>query len=143
MISLSITRDEFNRLPSESPQKSEEERVRNAMSQFLAAPLRKLKLKIFCREKEFDLVNVKAMIVGDVKSYSASSYEPSGKKATISECVWLMEKLEASTKCKWRKIIAGSGDFSFFKEYANNYGMWLGDVEMYFVDISGKVDKTR
>jgi len=130
-------------LPEESPQKAEEERVRRAVSQFLSVPLRKLKLGVFNKQKEFDLVNVEARIVGDVKSYRASNYEASGKKATMSECIWLMEKLEASTSCKWRKIIAGSGDITFFRKYAKSHGTWLGDVEIYFVSASGKVDKIR
>ena len=54
-----------------------------------------------------------------------------------------MEKLEKSSGSKWRKIIVGSCNRKTFENYAKKYHPWLGNVEIYFIDDEGKVQKIR
>jgi hypothetical protein len=54
-----------------------------------------------------------------------------------------MEKLEESSGSKWRKIIVGSGNKKTFEEYAKHYHPWLSNVEIYFVNDEGEVQKIR
>jgi len=122
---------------------AQEEWIREVLSKFLGIRLVKEKLSIFGKEKEFDLVNIDARIVGDIKSYGYSGDTPSAEFSALCEYVWLMEKLEESSGSKWRKIIAGSGNEKIFKRYAKNYHPWLGDVEIYFISDKGKIQKIR
>ncbi len=121
----------------------EEEQIREIISEFLGIPLSKEKLSIFGKEKEFDLVNIEARVVGDIKFYRYSGATPSAEFSIICEYVWLMEKLEESSSSKWRKIIVGSGNRETFEKYAKNFHPWLGNVEIYFVDNKSKVQKIR
>jgi len=121
----------------------DEEQIREVMSRFFGIPLSKEKLSIFGKEKEFDIVNIEAKMVGDIKSYTYSGATPSAEFSTLCEYVWLMEKLEESSGIKWRKILVGSGNRDTFKKYAKNYHPWLGNVEIYFVDEKGEVQKIR
>lgn len=122
---------------------AEEERIREAISEYLGIQLYKENLLIFGKEKEFDLVNIEAKIVGDIKIYTYRGGTPSGEYSNICEYVWLMEKLEESSGTRWRKIIVGSGHKETFVKYAKNYHAWLGDTEIYFIDNDGKVKKIR
>jgi len=121
----------------------EEEWIREAVSKFLGIRLMKEKLWIFGKEKEFDLVNIDARIVGDIKSYRYSGDMPSAEFSALCEYVWLMEKLEESSGSKWRKIIVGSGNVEIYERYARKYHPWLGDVEIYFINDKGKIKKIR
>ena len=121
----------------------DEEQIREIMSRFLGVSLSKDRLSIFGKEKEFDIVNIEAKIVGDIKSYRYSGTIPSAEYSTLCEYVWLMEKLEESSKCKWRKIIVGSGNRNTFENYAKKYHPWLGSTEIYFADEKGEVQKIR
>jgi len=121
----------------------DEERIRRVISNFLRMPLFKEKLSIFGKEKEFDIVNIEEKVVGDIKIYRYSGSTPSAEFSTISEYVWLMEKLEASSQSRWRKIIVGSGKKEIFEKYAKNYHPWLSNVEIYFVNDRREVFKIR
>lgn len=121
----------------------DEEQIRSIISEFLGMSLLKEKLLIYGKEKEFDLVNIENRIVGDIKSYSYSGTTPSAEFSAICEYVWLMEKLEGSSGEKWRKIIVGSGNREIFEKYARYYHPWLGDVEIYFVHNTARVEKIR
>ena len=128
-------------LPRRRPFEKAEEEARRALTELLGIPLTKEKLLIFGKRKEFDLVNIKARVVGDVKRYTTKN--PTAEMKEISEYVWLMEKLEASTKWKWRKIIVGAGERSIFEKYVRNYDAWLGDVEIFFLNSKRKLHKLR
>jgi hypothetical protein len=104
--------------------------------------LYKENLKILGKPKEFDLVNIKARIVGDVKRLTTKGVA-SAEEADMCKYVWLMEKLEASTGWKWRKIIVGVGRREIFERFSRNYDPWLGDLEMYFMSEKGSLDKIR
>ena len=122
--------------------KEAEEQAKVALSNLLGVRLQKEKLMILGKPKEFDLVNIKARIVGDVKRLTAKGVT-SAEEADMCMYVWLMEKLEASTGWKWRKFIVGVGRWSIFERFARNYDPWLGNVEIYFIDDRGKVSKLR
>jgi hypothetical protein len=103
------------------------------MEKHFGVKLEKKRLNIFGKYKEFDLVNVEHAIVGDVKFYQFRG-NPSAQFSTLSEYVWLMEKLEQFTGRKWRKFIVGLGNKETFERYAKIYSPWLGDVEIYFIN---------
>lgn len=117
--------------------------ARKVMEKHLKVKLEKRKLNIFGKYKEFDLVNVKKSIVGDIKCFRFKGSSPSAQFNNISECVWLMEKLEQSTRKKWRKMIVGTGNKETFVKYAKLYGPWLGDLEIYFIDENEQLDIIR
>ena len=115
-----------------------EDVAKRVMERHLGVKLEKRKLNILGKYKEFDLVNVECSIVGDVKCFKFKGSAPSAAFSNISECVWLMEKLEQSTGKRWRKMIVGMGNRETFVKYAKRYGPWLGDLEIYFIDVESK-----
>ncbi|AIG98431.1 hypothetical protein AFULGI_00016720 [Archaeoglobus fulgidus DSM 8774] len=114
--------------------------AKEVMEEYLGVKLEKKKLNIFGKYKEFDLVNIEEAVVGDVKFYTFKGAVPAAQFSAISEYVWLMEKLEQSSGRKWRKFIVGLGNRNTFERYAKQYGPWLGDVEIYFIDDNGKLE---
>jgi len=118
------------------PKKSDlsEEIAKKVMEEYFGVKLEKRKLNIFGKYKEFDLVNIEKAIVGDVKRYTFRKSTPSAEFSTISEYIWLMEKLEQFTGRKWRKFIVGLGNRSTFETYAKKYGPWIGNVEIYYIN---------
>jgi len=120
-----------------------EEIAKEKMENYFGVRLEKKRLNIFGKYKEFDLVNIEENIVGDVKHYTFKGSNPAAQFSTISEYVWLMEKLEQSSGKKWRKFIVGLGNRETFVKYAKQYGPWLGDIEIYFIDENGKLETIR
>jgi len=121
----------------------DEETLRKIISEYLKIPLTKAKVNICGKYKEFDIVNIEHKIVGDIKYYKFKGSTPSAEFSTLSEYVWLMEKLEKCTNTKWRKIIVGAGNKRTFEEYAKRYGPWLEDLEIYFIDENNQVQIIR
>lgn len=117
--------------------------AKEVMEEYLGVKLEKKKLNIFGKYKEFDLVNIEEAVVGDVKSYTFKGAVPAAQFSAMSEYVWLMEKLEQSSGRKWKKFIVGLGNRNTFERYAKQYGPWLGDVEIYFIDSDGKLEILR
>ncbi len=117
--------------------------AKEVMEEYLGVKLEKKKLNIFGKYKEFDLVNIEEAVVGDVKFYTFKGAVPAAQFSAISEYVWLMEKLEQSSGRKWKKFIVGLGNRNTFERYAKQYGLWLGDVEIYFIDDNGKLEILR
>ena len=138
---MPITLDEFKRLSKKPRSVVVEEKARRIMSELLGVPLTKKKLNIFGIQQEFDLVNERAKIVGDVKLYETKTSSPTAEIDRISAYIWFMEKLELSSKSKWRKIIVGFGNRKIFQNYKKRYGAWIKDVEIYFIDENDKVHK--
>ena len=124
------------------PFEEAEDLAKEKMSHVFGVPLDKEKLKIFGKLKEFDLVNIRARVVGDVKRLTTETVA-SAEEADMCKYVWLMEKLEASTGWKWRKFIVGFGNRRIFDRFAKNYNPWLDDVEIYFIDHKSQVHKLR
>jgi hypothetical protein len=134
--------EEIKYLPKRPLHEEAEDLARKVLSNLLGISLYKEDLKIFGKLKEFDLVNIKARIVGDVKRLTTKGVA-SAEEADMCKYVWLMEKLEASTGWKWRKIIVGVGWREIFERFARNYNPWLSDVEIYFMDDKGNIHKIR
>ena len=134
--------EEIKHFPKRPPHEEAEDLARKVLSNLLGIPLYKDDLKIFGKPKEFDLVNIKTRIVGDVKRLTTKGVA-SAEEADMCKYVWLMEKLEASTGWKWRKIIVGVGWREIFERFARNYDPWLGNLEIYFMDEKGNIHKIR
>jgi hypothetical protein len=134
--------EEMKHLPKRPPHEEAEDLARKVLSSCLGVPLHKENLEIFRKAKEFDLVNIKERIVGDVKRLTTKGVA-SAEEADMCKYVWLMEKLEASTGWKWRKIIVGAGWREIFERFARNYDPWLGNLEIYFIDEKGNIRKIR
>lgn len=81
--------------------------------------------------------------MGDVKHYTFKGSNPAAQFSTISEYIWLMEKLEQSSGRKWKKFIVGLGNKDTFEKYAKQYGPWIGDVEIYFINDDKKLEIIR
>jgi len=140
---MSIPVNEARRLPKKTPAIEAEEKARSIMSKLFGIPLVKKKLEIFGKIQEFDLTNEEAKIVGDVKLYVTRTSSPTAEIDRMSAYVWFMEKLESSSQTKWRKVIVGLGNPKIFQSYARRYNLWLGDIEIYFIDENEKVHKIR
>jgi len=134
--------EEMKHLPKRPPHKEAEDLARKVLSSLIGVPLHKEDLKIFGKAKEFDLVNIKGRIVGDVKRLTTKGVA-SAEEADMCKYVWLMEKLETSTGWHWRKIIVGVGWREIFERFARNYDPWLGNLEIYFMDEKGSLHKIR
>jgi len=134
--------EEMKHLPKQPPHEEAEDLARKVLSSRLGIPLYKEDLKIFGKAKEFDLVNIKERIVGDVKRLTTKGVA-SAEEADMCKYVWLMEKLETSTGWEWRKIIVGVGWREIFERFARNYNPWLGNLEIYFIDEKGSLHNIR
>jgi len=129
---------------TEKPDDFNPEKIaKKVMEKYLNVKLENRKVNIFGKYKEFDLVNLEKAIVGDVKYYTFKGAVPAAQFSAISEYIWLMEKLEQSSGRKWRKFIVGLGNRNTFERYAKQYGPWLGDIEIYFIDDNGKLEILR
>ena len=117
--------------------------AKKVMEKYLGIKLDKKKVNIFGKYKKFDLVNIEKGVVGDVKYYTFRGTVPAAQFSAISEYIWLMEKLEESSGRKWWKFIVGLGNRKTFERYARQYGPWLGDVEIYFIDENGNLEILR
>ena len=101
------------------------------------------RIEISGKMQEFDLVNEEAKIIGDVKRYVTKTSSPTAEIDRMSAYVWFTEKLESSTKRKWRKIIVGFGNRKIFETYSRRYDPWLGEVEIYFIDDNERIHRIR
>ena len=81
--------------------------------------------------KEFDYVSADREITGDAKFYS-DCRSPSGKLATISECVFLLEKCSAN-----HKFIIFGNNIEVPKRWLRRYQSLLNRITFYFLDGAG------
>ncbi|MEM4736885.1 MAG: hypothetical protein QXD41_03360 [Nitrososphaeria archaeon] len=126
-------------IPPTPPKPNPEEIAKRVMERHFGIKLEKKNVNIFGKYKEFDLVNIENCIVGDVKHYSFKGINPSSEFTNLSEYCWLMEKLEKWSGKKWKKFIVGLGNKETFEKYVKQYGPWLGDIEIYFIDDNEKL----
>ena len=120
-----------------------EDIARNAIQKELGCTLSNDTLDITGKSKNFDLVNESRRIVGDIKYYSMTKGGniPSAKFSTLNEYAWLMQRLEKSTKHKWKKVFVIGTDKSLVEKYIETYGKWLDDIEIYYCSKSGKISR--
>lgn len=88
--------------------------------------------------KSFDLVSPDRDIVGDAKFYTLVRGQnlPPAKFSVIAEHVWLLEKVEA----RHRFLVFGH-DRRVPEEWPKRYGHLVRDVEFYFLDDNGNVER--
>lgn len=120
---------------------SEKEAVK-IMSEYLCVLLRKERVDIMGKKKEFDMVSLEHRVVGDFKFFKYKG-EASAEMCNMFEYACLMEKLEKHTGVKWRKMIVGAGNRGTFEKFSRRYGQWLGDVEVYYITTDRRVERIR
>ncbi len=88
--------------------------------------------------KKFDLVSADGSVAGDAKYYTLVRGEalPPAKFATIAEHVWLLEK----TSARRRFLVFGS-QREVPELWLKKYGHLAGQVEFYFIDDAGKLER--
>lgn len=111
-----------------------EAEARKSIEKELALELPPGVLIINGKKKNFDLVNEKNNVVGDIKNYkmTKSGGNPIAKFSTINEYVWEMQLLEKYSNKKWKKILVIGEDFEMVKKYVKTFEKWLEDIEIYF-----------
>lgn len=122
-----------------------EEIASKAIQKELGCNLNNEKINITGKDKKFDLVNEDRKIVGDIKYYSMTKggNTPSAKFSTLNEYAWLMQRLEISTKHKWKKIFVIGTNEDIIKKYIKIYEKWLDDIEIYYCSENGRIKKFK
>lgn len=113
-----------------------EELARRVMSQYFDVNLTKKNPKGF--PKKFDMVSVKEDIVGDAKFLTLVHRKkfPPAKMMEISGHVWLLENVNA----KIRFLVFGN-QRDVPEMWLNKYGNLIHNVEFYFINTRGSVEK--
>ena len=113
-----------------------EELARKTMSSYFGKPLSEKNPKGF--PKRFDMVSADGACVGDAKFLTLvhGNRLPPAKFMEISGHVWLLEKVDA----KKRFLVFGN-QRRVPEWWLEKYGNLVQDVDFYFIDSNGKVDK--
>ena len=85
--------------------------------------------------KRFDFVSPDRSIVGDAKYYTRGG-TPSGKLATISEYVWLLEKTSTA-----EKFLVFGNDRRVPIMWLQKYGALLSGITFYFLTDDGDLEE--
>ncbi len=122
-----------------------EVKARRAIEEELKITLSGEKVNINGKFKNFDLVNIKNKIVGDVKHYKTTEggNRPSAKISILNEYVWIMQMLEKFDGTKWRKLFVVGEDMEMIKKYIVEFEKWLGDIEFYYYSQQTGIKKIR
>ena len=122
-----------------------EVKARKAIENELGIQLPSEKVNINGKFKNFDLVNIKNKVVGDVKHYKTTvgGNRPSAKISILNEYVWIMQLLEKFENTKWRKLFVVGEDMNMIKKYIVEFEQWLGDVEFYYYSEKTGIKKIR
>ena len=90
--------------------------------------------------KEWDMVSSDRSIVGDAKYYTLVHGKnlPPAKFATIAEHVWLLEKTDAI----FRFLVFGN-QIEVPQLWLAKYGNLVSDVQFYFMDDDGKIERMQ
>ncbi len=119
-----------------------EEWIRGLISSYLGLELRPGAVLINGKAKRFDLLNEVEHVVGDIKVFTFKGPVPAAEHDNLFVYICLMEKLERYTGTKWRKLIVGAGRRKIFEDFVRRYRSWLPeDLEVYFIDASGNVER--
>jgi len=119
--------------------------ARKAIEEKLNMSLSSRGLLINGKIKNFDLVNEKNKVVGDIKNFKITSggNRPSAKFSTLNEYVWLMQLLEKYDGHKCKKLFVIGEDLKMVKMYVNEFDKWLDDIEIYFYSKNDGLKKIR
>ena len=85
--------------------------------------------------KQFDFVSPDGQIVGDAKYYTRGG-TPSGKLATISEHVWLLEKTSAA-----ERFLVFGNDRRVPIMWLQKYGVLVSGIDFYFLTDDGDLEE--
>ena len=127
---------------SRAGERSSEDWIRGLISSYLGLELRPGAVLINGKAKSFDLLNEVEHVVGDIKVFTFKGPVPAAEHDNLFVYVCLMEKLERYTSREWRKLIVGAGRRKIFEDFVRRYRPWLpDDLEVYFIDSSGNVER--
>lgn len=107
-----------------------EEKVRICLQKKFKCKLDKGEIFIKGKRKNFDLLNKKFKIVGDIKHYcnTKSGSDPSAKRSILNEYVWLLQMLPGA----WKKIMVVGEDYDMVVKYIRDFHCWLESVTFYY-----------
>ena len=113
-----------------------EKLTRKAMSQYFGVELAEKNPKGF--PKRFDMVSQNEDIVGDAKFLTLvhRTKTPPAKMMEICGHVWLLEKVDAKIR-----FLAFGNQRSVPEMWLEKYGSLVQNVEFYFIDAHGTVEK--
>jgi len=113
-----------------------EKLARKAMSQYFGVELAEKNPKGF--PKKFDMVSPTEDIVGDAKFLTLvhRTKTPPAKMMEICGHVWLLEKVDAKIR-----FLAFGNQRSVPEMWLEKYGSLVQNVEFYFIDAHGTVEK--
>ena len=122
-----------------------ENKARTAIEKELGTKLPSGFLNINGKMKNFDLINEKLRIVGDIKNYKKTSggNRPSAKFSILNEYVWLMQLLEKYDNKEWKKLFVIGEDLTMLKDYVKEFEKWLGNIEFYFFSTNSGIKRIR
>ena len=121
--------DEFNKLPEEIEAISFQHKVEEVLSKEWNIELKERTVIIEGIKKKFDIVSNDEKFIGDVKFHKNIIKTPSGKLATVSEYVWLLQKTNAE-----HKFIVFGGTKDIPQKWMKRYGALIEDVKFYFFE---------
>jgi hypothetical protein len=115
-----------------------EDFARRRMSEFFQVQLSERQLPGF--PKRFDMVSSDERTVGDAKFLTLVRGErlPPAKFMEIASHVWLLERASAS-----RRFLVFGNQRRVPEWWLEKYGMLVQNVEFYFLDETGKVEKLK
>jgi len=113
-----------------------EKMARRAMSQYFGVVLAEKNPKGF--PKRFDMVSPNEDVVGDAKFLTLvhRTKTPPAKMMEICGHVWLLEKVDAKIR-----FLAFGNQRSVPEIWLKKYGSLVQNIEFYFIDAQGKVEK--
>jgi hypothetical protein len=125
----------FEEIANRKPKADEifEGKVRKTFSDFFGVELKKRKVPSV--PKVFDMVSSDHTIVGDAKYWN---WKPNrqGQSATITEYVWLLEKVVAK-----EKFLVFGKDRKFPSKWLEKYNNLIKDIKFYFMDNDGNLEQ--
>lgn len=120
----------------DSPARSFERRARQIMGRHYKVVLAEISLPGI--PKRFDMVSPDGKVVGDAKYLTLVRGQaiPPAKFSMISEHVWLLKHVPAD-----RKFLVFGNQRKVPEEWLKRYGKLVTDVEFYFINESGQLDR--
>jgi hypothetical protein len=120
----------------DSPARSFERRARQSMGRHFKVELAEIPMPGI--PKRFDMVSPDGKVVGDAKYLTLVRGQaiPPAKFSMISEYVWLLEHVPAG-----RKFLVFGNQRKVPEEWLKRYGKLVTDVEFYFLNESGRLDR--
>lgn len=115
-----------------------EEFARKIMSKYFGVELFEANPKKF--PKKFDMVSPDERIVGDAKFLTLVKRKklPPAKFMEIAAHVWLLEKIDAE-----KRFLVFGNQRRVIEWWLEKYGDFVVDIEFYFIDNKGRLERLR